>query len=391
MFTTLKLCTGCRKNVVPVLENIVRQNVGCLYRGLQTETDRVALPLRPLKGKSERDFAKRFYDYREVKVSGGDGGDGNISFLSVNMIEFAGPDGGNGGHGGHLIFTADPGVKDFSHLTPLLNAPCGGRGRNKNMHGKDAEHRYIKVPKGTIVKNLHGEIVCDLEKPGSMFIAAKGGAGGKGNAHFKNSVDQAPKVAEAGGKAEMFIYALELRTMADVGFIGFPNAGKSTLLQAISRARPKVAAYPFTTVNPHIGMVQYDDLTQLAVADLPGLIRGSSKNRGLGYAFLQHVQRCRLLVYVIDLSADDPLDQLDALKHELEEYETGLSEKPSIVLANKTDMPYSEAVLEELHKTGLEVMLTSGRTGKGLEHFLTRAKVISDEFVEQLEDQQENT
>jgi len=213
-----------------------------------------------------------------------------------------------------------------------------------------------------------------------MFLAAKGGAGGKGNASFKNSVEQTPKVAEVGAEGEVFIYNLELRTMADVGLIGFPNAGKSTLLQAISRARPKVASYPFTTVNPHIGMVQYDDLSSLAVADLPGLIRGSSENQGLGYAFLQHVQRCRLLLFVIDLSAEDPLDQLDALKAELEAYRPGLSSKPAAIVANKIDMAYSQHHIHQLKETGLEVILTSGRTGKGLENLLIRAKQMSDEY-----------
>lgn len=383
MFITKLICRECQKNVpTSWLSKVLRldYHVGAQLRAVHSERAHIPVPMRPVKGKSEKVYATKFEDWRQIKVIGGKGGDGRISLLSVYMIEFAGPDGGDGGHGGHVLLTADPKVKDFSHLSPVINASRGVPGGSDNMHGKDAQHRILKVPLGTMIKNMEDEVICDLAKEGSMFLAAKGGAGGKGNASFKNSVEQAPKVAEVGAEGEAYIYNLELRTMADVGLIGFPNAGKSTLLQAISRARPKVASYPFTTVNPHIGMVPYDDLTSLAVADLPGLIRGSSENKGLGYAFLQHVQRCRLLLFVIDLSADDPLDQLDALKHELEAYKPGLSSKPAAIVANKIDLQYSQHHIDQLQKTGLEVILTSGRTGKGLEQLLIRAKQMSDEF-----------
>jgi len=397
MIITKSLCALCQKNMLnnvgqslhgvrhivrPDVRLIVRPVVQSLLRqSLRHRSTSIAAPLRPIKGKSEFKYSSRFVDWKEVRVYGGKGGDGRISFKSVYMVEFAGPDGGDGGHGGHVLFSADPKVKDLSKVDTVIQAHHGTPGGLDNMEGKDAKHRIVPVPVGTMIKNVRGEIVCDLAKAESMFLAAKGGAGGKGNVSFKNSVNQCPKVAEMGAKGEIFIYNLELRTMADVGLIGFPNAGKSTLLQAISRARPKVAAYPFTTINPHIGMVPYDDLTQLAVADLPGLIRGSSKNKGLGFSFLQHVQRCQLLLYVIDLSAEDPLDQLDALMEELEEYKPGLSDRPAAVVANKIDLPYSEQILEHLKKeSGLEVMLISGKTGVGLTHMLTRIKQLSDQY-----------
>jgi len=348
-----------------------------------------ARPLRPDKGKSTATEVKRFVDWTKVEIVGGKGGDGRISFLSVYMVENAGPDGGDGGHGGHVFFVADPRVKDLSRVKNTMQAEHGTPGGLRDMHGKNAEPRLIQVPVGTIIRNLEGQIVCDLAKEGTMFLAAKGGAGGKGNAHFKTAVNQAPHVAEIGANGERFKYTLELRTMADVGLIGFPNAGKSTLLQAVSRARPKVAAYPFTTLNPHIGMVFYDDLTQLAVADLPGLVAGASRNHGLGHSFLRHVQRCRLLLYVIDLSDPKPLEQLETLQYELEEYSEGLSRRPAALVANKIDIPHSKNNLQQLQGCGLEILTISGKMGLGVTNLLTRIKTLSDQQSEQDLDRQE--
>jgi len=387
MLLTKELCRLCHKNVPRTQQWF--PNASARLRPEEPirfyATDQLAKPLRPTKGKSTKNEVQRFIDYKEIKVYGGKGGDGRISLLSTHGVEFAGVDGGDGGHGGHLIFVANPQTKDLSGVKYEVQAPNGVPGSKTNMHGKDARHRFIPVPVGTIVRNLEGEMVCDLAKDGAMFIAAKGGAGGKGNQSFKSSIYQTPKVAEIGADGERYIYSLELRTMADVGLIGFPNAGKSTLLQAISRARPKIAAYPFTTLSPHIGMVMYDDLTQLAVADLPGLVSGASRNQGLGHSFLRHVERCRLLLYVLDISSENPLDELESLRYELEEYSPGLSHRPSAIVANKVDLPHSEENILKLQDCGLEVLPISGRTGLGLTNFLTRIKQLSDLYNQQLE------
>ena len=272
---------------------------------IDTETgEDYAVPLRPLKGKSERNPVKHFVDCVTVAVEAGHGGEGRISFLSVFAVEFAGPDGGDGGHGAHVIFRASDQVRDLSHVKSRIMGNYGGPGSNKNMAGKDARHMYVDVPTGTMLRNMEGEVVGDLDIEGACFIAAMGGAGGKGNNHFRTSVRQAPEIAECGAEGEKFSYTLELRTMGDVGLIGFPNAGKSTLLTAISRARPKIASYPFTTLRPHLGMVQYSDLSQLAVADL---LPGAHLNHGLGLSFLRHVQRCSVLLFVLDMEQEEPL------------------------------------------------------------------------------------
>ena len=270
------------------------------------EEPEAVIPLRAVKGKSTLNSVRHFVDWKAVTVCGGDGGDGSLSLCSLYANEFAGPDGGDGGCGGHVIFTANPAYRDLSHVKGTLIAARGGAGKARKQEGKDARHLVIQVPVGTVLRNLDEAMIADLDREGISFIAAKGGAGGKGNTYFKSSTRRKPEIAEVGGKGEVLEYTLELRTMADVGLIGFPNAGKSTLLTAISRARPKVAAYPFTTLNPHIGMVQYSDLTQLAVADLPGLLPGAHKNHGLGIAFLRHIQRCSLLLYVLDMGEDEP-------------------------------------------------------------------------------------
>ena len=243
-------------------------------------------------------------------------------------------------------------------MSHILSASDGGSGGTNNLEGKNASHRIIDVPLGTRFRNpLQDIVIAELDKEGSMFLAARGGEGGKGNAFFKDAQRQTPLMSEKGGlgkfkrqksallsfsivflQGEKFSYDVELRIMAQVGLIGFPNAGKSTLLRSISRARPKVAAYPFTTIKPHIGMVPYDDGVQLAVADLPGLISGAHENKGMGIAFLKHIERCQCLLYVIDMAQANPQEQLDCLAHELEQYSPGLSRRPHGIIANKMDL-----------------------------------------------------
>ena len=342
------------------------------------------VPLRSTKGKSEANPVRTFVDCIDVEVEGGKGGDGSISFLSEFAVEFAGRDGGDGGHGGHVIFQASDQTRDLSHLKRRIVATYGAPGRNKKMHGKDARHTTIRVPTGTLVRNKDGELVGDLDVEGSSFLAARGGSGGKGNTYFKTAIRQAPEIAEAGAEGEKFGYTLELRTMADIGLIGFPNAGKSTLLTAISRARPKIASYPFTTLNPHLGIVLYSDLSQLAVADLPGLIPGAHRNHGLGHDFLRHIQRCSVLVFVIDMGQEEPWEQFEQLRYELDMYQPGLSSRPAAVLANKIDLEDSDEKLDKLTEVinapDLEIIPVSGRNGSNLANMLVRIKHLHDKF-----------
>ena len=357
------------------------------FRDLSSSTPKsteAVVPLRSVKGKSVLNPVRKFVDCLDVEVVGGKGGDGRISFLSVFAVEFAGPDGGDGGHGGHVIFRASDGVRDLSYLRRKIQAKFGTPGGTKDMHGKDAAHLYVDVPTGTLIRNREGDLVGDLDIAGSCFLAARGGSGGKGNAHFKSSVRQAPEIAEVGAEGERFGFTLELRTMADIGLIGFPNAGKSTLLTAISRARPKIASYPFTTLNPHLGIVFFSDLSQLAVADLPGIIPGAHRNHGLGIDFLRHIQRCSVLVYVLDMGQDNPLQQLEQLQYELEQYQAGLSSRPAAVLANKIDLEDSRDKLDQLRRelgeADLEIIPVSGRTGINLANMLVRIKSLHEKF-----------
>lgn len=340
------------------------------------------VPLKSSKSKSEATKVHHFVDFRRVRVLGGNGGDGCISLLSVYKKERAGPDGGDGGNGGHVIFKAVKRRKSLEHLNSYIRADNGDPGRNKDCHGKSAENLVIEVPVGTLFKR-DGVVVANLDKEESLFVGARGGAGGKGNAFFTTDVDQAPRVAEFGGKGEYFEYEAELQTMADVGLIGFPNAGKSTLLRAISRARPKVASYPFTTLNPHVGMIHYADHHQLAVADIPGLIEGAHRNHGLGITFLRHIERCRCLLYVLDASQPEPWEQLRVLKYELEQYQEGLSNRPHAVVANKIDLPESQENVEELAQhTDLPLVPVSAKMGQQLVPLLSLIRLLVDYAAE---------
>ncbi|XP_045782982.1 mitochondrial ribosome-associated GTPase 2 isoform X2 [Maniola jurtina] len=294
--------------------------------------------LRSLKPKSTRNNLQFYVDSCRVRAVAGNGGDGCVSFLSVWCKEQAGPDGGDGGHGGHVIFRATHSKKSLNHCHSVIQAKHGERGTHKDCTGKNADHIVVDVPLGTIVKDGSGRVVGDLQGEGTMFVAARGGAGGRGNKFFLTDTEQEPMVAEYGAVGESNHYTLEVRSMAHLGLIGFPNAGKSTLLRAITRARPTVAPYPFTTLRPHIGMVPYDDYEQVAIADLPGLIPGSHKNYGLGIQFLQHAERCRGLIFLLD-GTNDPLKQYKTLNHELKQYSAQLVQRPRCVVLNKMDVP----------------------------------------------------
>ncbi|XP_018322307.1 mitochondrial ribosome-associated GTPase 2 isoform X2 [Agrilus planipennis] len=317
-----------------------------------------------------------------IKTIGGNGGDGCISFLSEWANEYAGPDGGDGGNGGHVILQACTSVKDLKNVDSVVKAEQGEKGSNRDCHGKNADHTLIKVPVGTVIKDANGCIVGDLKEEGSMFLAARGGAGGKGNKFFTSPTQQSPDICEYGAIGENINYHIEISSIAHIGLVGLPNAGKSTLLQAISRARPKIAPYPFTTLKPHIGMVLYNDYEQIAVADLPGLIEDSHKNKGLGIQFLRHIERCSVLLFILDMSLDQPWNSLDILKNELSHYSNNLLQRSQLVVANKIDLLDRNDKLKQLRdKTDLEVFPLSAKTGQNVGGLLQKIRILYDKNV----------
>lgn len=345
-----------------------------------------SMPLRSIKDKSIHERKSNFIDYKRVLVKGGKGGDGMICFLHLKSNENAGPSGGDGGNGGHIIFEASKHINSLNRIKSCYTGNSGENGMHKDMAGKNAEHMLIKVPVGTLVKNaISGETVADLYCEGIKFLAAKGGAGGKGNHYFLNNQNRHPNVAEIGANGEKNVWILEINIIAHAGLVGFPNVGKSTLLSALSRAKPKIANYPFTTLKPSIGIVQYEDKEQLSIADLPGIIEGANKNKGLGLNFLKHVERCVCLFYVIDISSDDPFGQLIILIDELKAFNSELINRPSIIVINKMDIEGSEDKLKlfqiSLAKSNLskwKVIPVSGKYGNNLVQLLVHFRELFD-------------
>ncbi|KAG8181523.1 hypothetical protein JTE90_014253 [Oedothorax gibbosus] len=338
-----------------------------------------AVPLRKKKDNIVEYRTQRFMDFRTVTVTGGKGGDGLISFLRLSKNPFGGPSGGNGGNGGHVILQACYTVKSLEEVPPVLQGGHGINGKTKHQHGADGQHFIVRVPIGTLVKQ-EDQVLCDLNEQDAKFIAARGGAGGHGNHFFLSNENRHPDIAEKGAIGETRKLDLELKIMAHIGLVGFPNAGKSTLLRAISRARPKVAAYPFTTLNPHIGIVHYDDYVQLAIADLPGLIPGAHLNRGLGISFLRHIERCSGILYVIDIASGNPIEQLECLKFELEKYQEGLSNRPHAVVANKCDLDEGGEKLDALKShVEMPVFPVSAKFGNNVLSLLKYIRKLYDE------------
>ncbi|XP_018345568.1 PREDICTED: mitochondrial ribosome-associated GTPase 2 isoform X2 [Trachymyrmex septentrionalis] len=362
------------KNIQDKLDIKSLSATACIHK-----QESIAKPLRSTKPKSKNDTLQHFVDIRSVKTIGGNGGDGHISFLRLWVNDRAGPDGGDGGHGGHVIFETTPNVKDLKHIYSVIRAEDGEKGYGKDCFGKNAEHNVVKVPIGTIVRDVEGKILADLNKEGMMFIAARGGAGGHGNAFFKSDTQQTPEICEYGAIGENLQYVLEIRSMAHIGLIGLPNAGKSTLLRAISRARPKIAAYPFTTLKPHIGIIQYDDYEQIAVADMPGLIEDSHKNRGLGITFLKHVERCAALVFILDVAQNEPWEVLQTLKYEISQFNERLNDRPHIIVANKIDLPNAEVNLQLLREhIDLPIIPISAKVGTNISTLLKEIRILYD-------------
>ena len=349
-----------------------------------------AIALRTKKPVSKIVRNTSFVDWQKVIFRGGNGGDGCISFLHLINCINAGPDGGDGGNGAHIILQADSQVKSLASVATVYTGEAGRHGEGKDIIGSSGEHQYVPVPIGTLVKKQDGLTIADLDEEGSMFIAARGGQGGKGNHFYLSDKNRHPRVAELGAKGEVNDYILEMKCVADCGFVGFPNVGKSTLLRAISRARPRVACYPFTTLNPYVGVIQFDDFAQLSVADLPGLIPDAHKNRGLGIDFLKHVERCVCLMFVIDLSQDEPWHQLISLKHELECFKPGLSKQPHAVVGNKVDSGTGPANLRALKEyiaevtpagaLALPVIPVSAKYGENIKELVDHMRALYDMY-----------
>lgn len=327
-----------------------------------------------------------FLDYVKIFIKAGNGGNGAVSFHREKYVPNGGPDGGDGGNGGDIVFVAD---KDLNTLADFkfrkhFRAENGGNGAAKNCTGKSAENLVIKVPVGTVIKDSsNGEIIADLFDDGDTFVALTGGRGGKGNARFAHAQRQAPAFSQLGEVTEEHQVTLELKTIADVGLVGFPNVGKSTLLSVLTSAKPKIANYHFTTINPNLGVVQmFDD--SFVIADIPGLIEGASDGAGLGHYFLRHIERVRLIVHIVDISGSegrDPYDDYVKIRKELATYSEKLAQTPEIVVASKADLLTDDkAVGEFAAKIGKKVYTVSAVTHQGLDELLKVMKNKVDEL-----------
>jgi len=391
-----------------------------------------------------------FVDRIKIQAVAGNGGRGSVSFRREKFVPKGGPDGGDGGRGGDIILRADSHVDNLTSLfyEPILKAKNGGHGMGKKMHGRSAPDKIVKVPIGTVVYRAEApaprrddldaettewsrsssaratlvesdlevhdpaalkeetaptrsiEPMADLTTDGQEFVLAKGGKGGKGNVHFKSSRNRAPIQYTDGEEGEKGHFLLELRTIADAGLVGYPNAGKSTLLTKMSAARSKIAPYPFTTLHPVIGVVQFSDYHRATVADIPGLIEGAHRNVGLGHDFLRHITRCRILLFVVDVAGSEnrnPIEDLQNLRREIDLYDRRLSQRPWFIIANKIDLSGAAENLEALRKRfrSIEVVPVSAREGEGMAELKAKleewfvAEQAKSEVIEGSADQKE--
>lgn len=321
-----------------------------------------------------------FVDELKIWVKGGDGGRGCLSFHREKFVPKGGPDGGDGGRGGHVILRVDPQLSTLIDLRYRwkYQAQRGQHGQGNNKHGKNAADVIIRVPPGTLVKeDGTNTLLADLSVPGQEFIGAAGGRGGRGNARFKSATNQTPRYVEDGKPGEERYLQLELKLLADVGLIGFPNVGKSTFISRVSAARPKIAAYPFTTLTPNLGVVQASNFRSFVLVDIPGLIEGASSGVGLGIQFLRHIERTKIFVHLLDLSPEtgrDPIEDYHTLNAELEQYDANLCQRPQIIVANKIDVLQDRQPLETLLAFCTQRNLTcfpiSAVTGEGVQEVI---------------------
>ena len=320
-----------------------------------------------------------FVDTAKIRVKAGRGGDGCLSFRREKFVPRGGPDGGNGGRGGHVVFKATSSLNTLTHFRfrPFLRAEKGQAGMGNNKYGADGEDLLLEVPLGTIVRDSEtGEVVVDLSEEGLEVIIVQGSRGGLGNEHFKSSTNRAPRRTTKGKAGEERLLELELKLLADVGLIGMPNAGKSTLISRISESKPKIADYPFTTLQPNLGVVSLGDYSSCVVADIPGLIPGASEGKGLGLQFLRHVERCKLLLHLVDASLppERGLSDFDAVAHELSTFSPLLAEKHRVAILTKMDVTESRDHIVKLREgimaRGVEVHAISAVSGLGLSELL---------------------
>jgi GTP-binding protein len=312
-------------------------------------------------------------DEVEMLVESGTGGSGCCSFRREKYVPRGGPDGGDGGDGGDVLFVVDPQLGTLRDLRYRhhLKAGRGEHGQGKNKTGMRGEDAVVRVPPGTIIKSEDGQVIRDLVGADEEFLFLKGGRGGRGNARFASPRMQAPRRADAGLPGEAVPVRLELKLLADIGLVGFPNAGKSTLLSRLSAARPKVADYPFTTLEPHLGIVQWGEYESFVMADLPGLIAGAHEGKGLGMRFLRHIERTRLLLFAIDCTSETPGEDLEALRHELAEFEEGMLQKPWGIAYTKADLIDAEAFVDPLPDHPAPHFLISAVSGRGVDELVT--------------------
>ncbi len=337
-----------------------------------------------------------FSDVAKIFVKAGDGGNGAVTFHREKYVAAGGPDGGDGGRGGNVVFVADKGVNtliDFRYKRKYA-AENGGSGRDANRNGKNGADLIIKVPVGTVMRDIKSDrVICDLKVEGQSVVVAKGGSGGWGNVHFATATRQTPKFAKSGMPGDEREISLELKLIADVGLLGFPNVGKSTFLSMVSDARPKIANYHFTTLEPNLGVVNLGDSSGFVIADIPGIIEGAHEGVGLGHEFLRHVERTRVLLHLVDVSGiegRDPIEDFDTINNELKLYSEKLAEKPQIVIANKADIPQFEdnfdSFCTEMESRGYKVFRISAATKQGVRDVLNYTLELLSTLPEEEDD-----
>ena len=331
-----------------------------------------------------------FADRAKIYVKSGKGGDGHVSFRREKYVPNGGPDGGDGGHGGSVIFEVDEGLNtltDFRHIRKYA-AQNGEEGGKKNCRGKNGEDIIIKVPAGTVIKEAEsGKVITDMSGDNKRVVLLTGGRGGNGNQHYATSTMQAPKYAQPGQPAKELELLLELKVIADVGLVGFPKVGKSTFLSRVTNARPKIANYHFTTLNPNLGVVDLDDAKGFVIADIPGLIEGASEGIGLGHEFLRHIERTKLMIHIVDAASTegrDPIEDIYAINKELELYNPEIASRPQVIAANKIDMIYAgdespvDKIKKEFEPKGIKVFPISAVSGQGVKELLYYVSSLLD-------------
>lgn len=338
-----------------------------------------------------------FADRAKVYIRSGKGGDGHVSFRREKYVPNGGPDGGDGGHGGDVIFEVDEGLNtliDFRHIRKY-KAEDGQEGGKKNCRGKDGNDIIIKVPEGTVIKEAEsGKVITDMSGENRRVVLLKGGRGGNGNQHYATSTMQAPKYAQPGQSAQELEILLELKVIADVGLVGYPNVGKSTFLSRVTNAKPKIANYHFTTLNPNLGVVDLEGTGGFVIADIPGLIEGASEGIGLGHEFLRHIERTKVIIHIVDAAGTegrDPIQDIYTINKELEAYNPDIAKRPQVIAANKIDAMYTDdegrnalqAIKDEFEPKGIRVYPISAVTGEGLKELLYKVNEMLENIGEE--------